>query len=116
MSSSTSKRRGKGRFPYKLYAMLEGADESSYSSIVSWNTDGRSFTIHDSDAFMEQVVPMYFQQTHFRSFVSGKMYSPHHIHLSISNASFLRILSLSPKDAATKYLGLQKPAPMGMDA
>ena len=67
--SSAKKRKGQ-RFPHKLFEMLEGAEESSYSSIVSWNTDGRSFTIHDSEALMQQVVPLYFQQTHFRSFVS----------------------------------------------
>ena len=55
--------------------MLEGAEESSYSSIVSWNADGRSFTIHDSEALMQQVVPLYFQQTQFRSFVSKNIIS-----------------------------------------
>ena len=71
MNSSSTKRKGKGhRFPYKLHAMLDGAEESLYVPIVSWNADGRSFTIHDRDALMQQVAPLYFQQTHFRSFVS----------------------------------------------
>ena len=70
--SDSAEKKGKGRFPYKLHDMLDSAEELSYSSIVSWNADGRSFTIHDRDAFMRQVVPLYFQQTHFRSFVSKK--------------------------------------------
>ena len=74
MSYSTKKRKEQ-RFPHKLFEMLEGAEESSYSSIVSWNADGRSFTIHDSEALMQQVVPLYFQQTHFRSFVSKNIIS-----------------------------------------
>jgi len=43
-------------FPFKLYAMLEYAADSLYSSAVSWNPDGRSFV----------VVPGHFK-LHFRS-------------------------------------------------
>ncbi|KAL7526241.1 hypothetical protein ACHAXR_001391, partial [Thalassiosira sp. AJA248-18] len=54
--------------PFKLYAMLKHAANSTYSSVVSWNQDGRSFIIHDTDLFMRHVVPVYFKQTKFRSF------------------------------------------------
>ncbi|KAL7524044.1 hypothetical protein ACHAXR_001641 [Thalassiosira sp. AJA248-18] len=58
----------KTSFPFKLYAMLKHATNSSYSSVVSWKQDGRSFIIHDTDRFMRHVVPIYFKQTKFRSF------------------------------------------------
>jgi len=37
-------------FPFKLYAMLEYAADSSHSPAVSWNPDGRSFVIRDVEA------------------------------------------------------------------
>ncbi|KAL7545792.1 hypothetical protein ACHAWF_010857 [Thalassiosira exigua] len=63
-------RGGNHRFPFKLYELIEAVATSTESSIVSWNPGGRSFTIHDTDQLMEQVVPRYFRQTKFRSFVS----------------------------------------------
>lgn len=56
-----------GRFPYKLYSLLE-AEASGDSSVVSWRTDGHSFVVHDIDAFTNDVAPRYFQSTKFRSF------------------------------------------------
>ena len=57
-------------FPYKLYDMLEYAADSEYSSSVSWSDDGTSFAINNKDIFMECIVPLFFKQTKFRSFVS----------------------------------------------
>ena len=57
-------------FPYKLYDMLEYAADSEYSSSVSWSEDGMSFGINNKDIFMECIVPLFFKQTKFRSFVS----------------------------------------------
>ncbi|KAL7545388.1 hypothetical protein ACHAWF_012043 [Thalassiosira exigua] len=65
---STPSRGRNHHFPFKLYAMLEDVATSTESSIVSWNPNGRSFTIHDAEQLMEQVVPRYFRQTKFRSF------------------------------------------------
>jgi len=56
-------------FPYKLYDMIEYAAEK-YSSAVSWSEDGTQFSIHDKDMLMKHVVPMFFKQSKFRSFVS----------------------------------------------
>ena len=57
-------------FPFKLYEMLEYAADSKYSSAVSWSEDGTQFSIHDKDMLMKHVVPMFFKQSKFRSFVS----------------------------------------------
>lgn len=57
-------------FPYKLYDMLEYAADSEFFYAVSWSEDGKSFAIHDKDELMMHVVPMFFKQTKFRSFVS----------------------------------------------
>ena len=61
-------------FPYKLYDMLEYAADSEYSYSVSWSEDGMSFAINNKDTFMECIVPLFFKQTKFRSFVSVLYY------------------------------------------
>ena len=65
---------GKAReqFPFKLYDMLEyAAADDGLRSIVTWSADGRSFSIHQKDIFMEHIVPKFFKITKFRSFVSN---------------------------------------------
>ncbi|KAL7428292.1 hypothetical protein ACHAXH_002227 [Discostella pseudostelligera] len=55
-------------FPFKLYDMLQYAANSEYSSAASWSVDGRAFIIHRRDVFLENLVPLFFKQTKFRSF------------------------------------------------
>jgi len=57
-------------FPYKLYEMLEYACDSEFNSACSWSADGSAFVIHNKEVMMEELVPMFFKQTKFRSFVS----------------------------------------------
>eukprot|EP00984_Skeletonema_dohrnii_P024393 scaffold13505_cov81-Skeletonema_dohrnii-CCMP3373.AAC.3 len=55
-------------FPFKLYNMLEYACDSEFSSSVSWTADGSAFIIHDQEVMMDNLAPMFFNQTKFRSF------------------------------------------------
>ena len=55
-------------FPYKLHAMLQYAANSEYSSAVSWVDEGRAFAIRDKKVLMENVAPLFFKQSQFRSF------------------------------------------------
>ena len=57
-------------FPFKLYDMLDYAADSEYSSSVSWDEEGLAFSIHNKDTFLDHIVPRFFKQTKFRSFVS----------------------------------------------
>ena len=57
-------------FPFKLYNMLEYACDSEFGSCISWTADGSEFIIHDKDDMMDNLAPMFFNQTKFRSFVS----------------------------------------------
>ena len=56
------------RFPVKLYKMLSQAQQGGYDHIVSWNPDGTSFRVHDKKMFVQQIMPIFFTQTQFRSF------------------------------------------------
>jgi hypothetical protein len=52
-------------FPAKLYELLEYHE---FDDIISWQPNGRSFTLHDDQGFADSVMPKYFKQTKFRSF------------------------------------------------
>jgi hypothetical protein len=63
-------RQGKSEsFPGKLYRLMAHAEMVRDTHIVSFTPDGRSFKIHDPDAFMKDVAPNYFHQSQFLSFV-----------------------------------------------
>ena len=50
--------------------MLEDAADSSFEHIVSWLPDGKSFVVHDKNAFVSQIMPVYFgKQNRWKSFL-----------------------------------------------
>ncbi|CAJ1950856.1 unnamed protein product [Cylindrotheca closterium] len=55
-------------FPMKLYSMLQEARQKQWEDVVSWAPDGLSFRVHDIDRFMTDVLPIYFNQSKFKSF------------------------------------------------
>ena len=57
-------------FPSRLHAMLEHVSESEHSSAVHWTHDGLAFVVIQQDVLVEHVLPIFFNQTKFRSFVS----------------------------------------------
>jgi hypothetical protein len=56
-------------FPAKLYRLLANVERQGKTHIVSFTPDGRAFKIHDPNAFVEEVAPDYFRQSHITSFV-----------------------------------------------
>jgi hypothetical protein len=64
-----ARQRKKEAFPGKLYRLLADAESRGNSHIISFTPDGNSFKIHNPDAFMKELAPNYFDQTHFTSFV-----------------------------------------------
>ena len=68
-SRKPSPQRPKAQFPTKLYAMLQLADNvPEFSKAVTWLPHGRAFSVLNTDAFMNEVVPVFFNQTKMRSF------------------------------------------------
>eukprot|EP00986_Skeletonema_menzelii_P007934 scaffold3187_cov130-Skeletonema_menzelii.AAC.4 len=55
-------------FPFKLFEMIEYANTSGFSRTLSWSPDGNAFVIHDKDVMMNDLAPLFFKQTKFRSF------------------------------------------------
>ena len=52
---------GKGSFPMNLCFMLESVDSDNLGHILSWMPCGRAFVVHDTDVFLEVVLPKYFK-------------------------------------------------------
>lgn len=55
-------------FPLKLQRMLDKLEADQNVDIISWLSHGRAFIVHDSDAFVEKLMPIYFNQTKYSSF------------------------------------------------
>jgi hypothetical protein len=57
-------------FPWKLHDMLEDAEKDKrFHSIISWLPDHENvFRVHNSAAFVNLVMPKYFNQTKYKSF------------------------------------------------
>jgi hypothetical protein len=55
-------------FVWKLYEMLEGVDRSGEEHIVSWVESGRAFKVHKLEEFVQNIVPIYFKQSKYKSF------------------------------------------------
>lgn len=56
------------QFPWKLHDMLDTAAADGSDYIVSWQEDGRSFRVHKPQTFVDNVMPLYFKQTKYKSF------------------------------------------------
>jgi hypothetical protein len=63
------RQRKKEAFPGKLYRLLADVESRGNSHIISFTPNGKAFKIHNPEAFMKDVAPHYFDQTHFTSFV-----------------------------------------------
>ncbi len=64
-SISSSTIRAKSEFPIKVYAMLELAENLiEFSQAVTWLPHGRAFRIIDKVKFMNEVVPLFFNQNY----------------------------------------------------
>lgn len=54
------------KLPAKLNAMLSNPN---FSHIISWMPHGRAWKVHNAHAFVEEVVPRYFEYTNYNSFI-----------------------------------------------
>lgn len=55
-------------FPWKLHTLLEEAGREGFHNIVSWVQDGSAFKVHDSDSFVNIIMPNFFDQSKYESF------------------------------------------------
>jgi hypothetical protein len=56
-------------FPVRLHKMLEEVvEKQGKEHIISWNPDGRSFTVHQPKVFAQSIMQKHFNQTKYKSF------------------------------------------------
>jgi HSF-type DNA-binding len=56
-------------FPQALYQLLHDATEHGFNDVIQWQSHGRSFRVLDSKRFVAEVLPKYFKQNKFQSFL-----------------------------------------------
>jgi hypothetical protein len=61
----TAHSKGGCTFPAILHNLLLYAEMEGYDDCISWQPHGRAFHVHDSNAFVEQVMPRFFKQTRY---------------------------------------------------
>ena len=62
---------GSGRllpFPFRLHRMLDDVERAGKQDVVSWMPCGRSFKVHKISRFVNEIVPVYFNLTQYKSF------------------------------------------------
>ena len=59
---------GRIAFPVRLFDMLSEIEWRGQTSVVSWLSHGRALRVHDPDAFVTKVLPLYFKQSKITSF------------------------------------------------
>lgn len=55
-------------FVWKLFEMLEGVEKDGDNHIISWVESGKAFKVHKMDDFVDNIVPIYFKQSKYKSF------------------------------------------------
>ena len=48
--------------------MLNDAEEERFEHVVSWLPGGRAFKVHQTEQFVNTIMPRYFNQTKYKSF------------------------------------------------
>ena len=61
-------RKAKKPFPIKLYTILDDAEKEGNEDIISFQENGRAFSIHDKTRFIAEIVPRYFSTSQYSSF------------------------------------------------
>ena len=68
-SEQTDQAETRKKFPWLLHQLLADVVRDGREDIVSWRPGGTAFKVHKRDEFTDLVLPNYFRQTKFKSFV-----------------------------------------------
>ncbi|GAX13371.1 hypothetical protein FisN_8Lu414 [Fistulifera solaris] len=55
-------------FPAKLHYLLGEMEKDGQNDIMSWQSDGLSFVVHDKARLEEHILPQWYRQSHYSSF------------------------------------------------
>lgn len=57
------------KFPWILHRLMEEAERENRQDVIAWMPSGNAFIVRKRDVFMKEILPRYFRQTKFKSFV-----------------------------------------------
>jgi hypothetical protein len=108
-------------FAWKLYEMLEGVEQSGDGHIVSWVESGKAFRVHDLSSFVQRIVPIYFNQSKYKSFqrqlnlygfsrISRGENNGAYFHANFQRGKKADCLSFRPKTSKSRKRAVQKHA------
>jgi HSF-type DNA-binding len=55
-------------FPVKLQRILDELEHDGLTDVISWLPHGRAFMVHNVDRFVQEILPLHFNQTKYTSF------------------------------------------------
>ena len=71
-AASSSESRSDGNtltnLPLKLHALLDEAEKLGKLDVVSWESNGNAFKVHDKKRFVAEIMPKYFSTSNYQSF------------------------------------------------
>ncbi len=67
-TSNSDLQRSESTFPRKVYRMLQDVEKTKMDHIISWINDGTAFRVHNTESFVNNILPLYFDQTLYESF------------------------------------------------
>ena len=67
--SLTSRTNGPEPFPEKVFRLLLDCEVNHSEDIASFTPSGKAFWVHDRDRFVKEIVPKYFRQSKWESFI-----------------------------------------------
>ena len=56
------------QFPGKLHDLMDYVEQEGLQHIISWTRGGRAFKVHEPKLFVDSILPIFFDQTKYRSF------------------------------------------------
>lgn len=59
----------KSLFRVLLHDLLDDSEKNDESDIVAWAPSGRCFKVHHKQKFMAKILPRFFKQSKYKSFV-----------------------------------------------
>jgi hypothetical protein len=68
LSKIKAMQNGSTPFPWRLHALLNHVENTERASIVSWLPNGLGFRVHKPDQFTLHIMPLFFNQSKYRSF------------------------------------------------
>ena len=67
-NSHNNQQQGGEPFPLKLHQLLEDTSKRGFTGIISWESNGHAFQVHNKELFSEIIMPAYFDSTNYKTF------------------------------------------------